>query len=274
MGGLRKEMPITYVTFLVGFLAIAGIPGLAGFFSKDEILWKAYAGPGGAPWLWAMGVIGAGLTAFYMARLVILTFFGERRGHDAHGHHHHAHESPPSMTVPLVVLAGLSVVGGYAGLPLHLAWGNAFEHFLAPVLTGQQALGHGHESVAMELLLMGVSVGVALAGIAVAYVFYVASPGLPDRLAQRAAGLYDLVLNKYYVDELYELLFVRPTVALSNALWRVVDVGVIDGLVNGTAAGVGATAEVWRRWQTGNVQHYALSFLAGVLAVVGYFVWR
>ena len=270
MGGLRRRMPITFATFTIAALAITGIPGFAGFFSKDDILWNAYAGRFGAPWLWTLGCLGAGLTAFYIARLVFLTFFGACRASEEIAHH--VHESPRSMTLPLLALAFLCVVGGYVGMPEHWLWGNQFEHFLAPVF-GHHALAEEH-GASFELLLMALSVGAAVVGIAIAYWFYVASPSQPARLAARAAGLHTLLLNKYYVDELYDRVAVRPTAAVSGWLWRVFDVVVIDGLVNGIARFVGTNAALWRRWQTGNVQHYALSFLLGALCIMGYYAWR
>jgi NADH-quinone oxidoreductase subunit L len=258
MGGLRTHMPITFWTFLAATVAITGIPGFAGFFSKDEILAQAFGSPHGSPWLWAMGFVAAGLTSFYMYRLLFLTFFGECRA-DEHARHH-LHESPATMTVPLMVLAVLSVVGGYIGLPA----------FLEPVF-GHEA---GQLNLTTEHLLMGASILVAFAGLGVAYLFYLVQPGLPWLLAYKAAGLYNLIYNKYYVDELYDLLFIRPTVAVSTWMWRVFDVGVIDGLVNGTAEAVAANSGLWRRWQTGNVQQYAISMLLGAVAILGYYAWR
>ncbi len=269
MGGLRAHLPLTYGTFVIAFLAIAGVPGFAGFFSKDEILWYAYASPHGSPLLWAAGFAGAGLTAFYMGRLVFLTFFGESRV-DPEARHH-IHEAPASMAVPLVVLAVLSVVGGYVGLPQHWLWGNRFERFLEPVV----GTLHGAEgSPGTQGLLMALSVAVAAAGIAVAYWWYAVQPGLPALLAYRLAAAYRVLLHKYYVDELYDRAFVRPLVRGSELLWRVFDVRLIDGAVNGTAEFFAANARIWRRWQTGNVQHYALSLFAGAICVLGYLLWR
>jgi NADH-quinone oxidoreductase subunit L len=270
MGGLRAYQPITFATFFIGTLAIAGIPGFAGFFSKDEILVYAMASPYGSWWLSGLGLVAAALTSFYMFRLLFLTFFGECRA-DEHARHH-LHESPASMTMPLIVLAALSIVGGYIGLPGHWLWGNRFEVFLEPVL------GAGPEGQPLsqytEYFVMANSVVVALAGLAVAYIFYIVRPELPGAVAQKAAGLYDLVFNKYYVDELYDVLFIRPTVGVSNWLWRVFDVGVVDGLVNGTAEAVAANSSLWRRLQTGNVQHYAVSMLLGAMAILGYYALR
>ena len=276
MGGLRRYQPITFWTFLAATLAIAGIPGFSGFFSKDEILAQALGSAYGGAWLWALGIAAAGLTSFYMFRLLFLTFFGECRA-DEHTRHH-LHESPPSMTMPLIVLAILSVFGGYVGVPKHFLWGNRFEAFLEPVL-GAVPLGGvpeaaGHLGASAEVLTMGASVLVALVGLGVAYVLYVARPGLADMLAAMVPRVYDLVLNKYYVDEVYEAVFVRPTVSVSTWMWRYFDVGVVDGLVNGTAEAIGANSGLWRRLQTGNVQHYAVSMFLGAMVILGYFAWR
>jgi NADH-quinone oxidoreductase subunit L len=268
MGGLKKWMPVTHATFLVGTLAIAGVPLLSGFFSKDEILFNAYASEHGHPLLWVIGVAAAGMTAFYMFRLLILTFYGESRA--SHDVQHHIHESPTSMTLPLLVLAGLSVIGGYVGLPLGLLWGNALGHFLEPSV-GEHA---AHASEALEAALMFASVAVAGIGIAVAYVMYVANPELPAQLSAQLRALYEWVLNKYYVDELYDSIIVRPFFAACGWLWQFFDVRVVDGAVNGAAAAVAGTSRWWRRWQSGDVQQYAFSFLIGAIFVIAYYVWR
>jgi NADH-quinone oxidoreductase subunit L len=268
MGGLKRWMPVTHATFLIGTLAISGVPLFAGFFSKDEILLGAFAGEHGHVVLWAIGLVTAGLTAFYMFRLLLLTFYGECRA--SHEVQHHIHESPLSMTLPLVVLAALSIVGGYVGLPMEILWGNRIGHFLAPVF-GEHAV---HAGAGLELALMAASVGVALIGIAVAYTMYVANPALPERLAARARGAYEVLLHKYYVDEIYDAVVVRPMFAFSDWLWQFLDVRVVDGAVNGTASGMATASRLWRRWQTGNVQQYALSFLIGAVLVVAYCVWR
>jgi NADH-quinone oxidoreductase subunit L len=260
-------MPVTYVTFLIGTLAIAGAPGLAGFFSKDEILWHTWAG--GHPVLWLIATITATLTAFYMFRLLFLTFFGELRAdHDVA---HHVHESPAVMTIPLVILAVMSVVGGWVGLPDHWLWGNQIGHFLAPV-TGHPHVDHG--GALGEEALMAIATTLAVAGAALAYVFYVRLPGLPMVLSWRLGGVYELLLGKYWVDELYDALIVRPYVRASTFLWRIVDQDLIDGFVNGVAEAVAANGNLWRQAQTGNVQHYALAFLGGVVAILAYYVMR
>jgi len=270
MGGLRSYMPITCWTFFAGTLAIAGFPPFAGFFSKDAILGAAYGSEHGSVWLWVLGLLAAGLTSFYMFRLLFLTFFGECRI-DEHAKHH-LHESPASMTMPLIVLAILSLIGGWIGLPEHWLWGDRFGEFLAPIFSG--AYASEHLSAGTESVLMGASVVAAAIGFGVAYLFYLVQPGLPMLLAWKAKGAYNLIFNKYYVDELYDLLFVRSTLALSTFFWRAVDSEVIDGLVNGTARVVNANGGLWRRLQTGNVQHYAISMLLGAVVILGYYALR
>ena len=269
MGGLRAKMPITFWTFAIACCAISGVPLFSGFFSKDAILFQAFASEYGHPALWAIGVFAAMLTAFYMFRLLFLTFFGECRA----DHHtaEHAHESPPAMTLPLAVLAVLSIVGGYVGLPDRWLWGDRFSEFLAPVLPVQ---GHEQHSAGLETALMAVSILAAAAGIALAYLFYVRSPEIPGRLSARFRGAYDALLNKYWVDELYGATAVGGTFWLADALWRFVDVTIIDGTVNGIGRVIQLQSSLWRRLQTGNVQHYALTFLGGAILVVGYFLLR
>ncbi len=265
MGGLRTKMPITWWTFLVGTLAIAGAPGFAGFFSKDEIL--AHTWGTGHYALWAVGAFTAALTAFYMFRLLFLTFTGELRA--APDVAHHVHESPAVMTIPLVVLAVLSIVGGWIGLPEGWLWGPAFGGFLAPV-TGHLDLGeHGH---ATELILMLITTALAAGGAGLAYVFYVRMPGLPLILAWRLKPAYELLWNKYWIDELYDRVVVRPYVVASNLLWRIVDQVVIDGVVNGAATAVTTNGQLWRYVQDGNVQHYAFVFLGGAIALLAFLV--
>lgn len=268
MGGLSRYQPITYATFLIGTLAIAGVPGLAGFFSKDMILAAAFER---SPLLWGLGLVTAGLTAFYMFRLLFLVFLGDCRAEPEK--RHHIHESPATMTVPLIVLAAGSIVSGYVGLPPAWAWGDRFGAFLAPSLFAA-AHGEHHLSHALELALMASALAAAALGIGIAYWFYLVRPEIPRRLALSFSGVYRLLLHKYYVDELYEFLFVRPVVAGAHWLWRQFDVAVVDGAVNGTAEVVQESGRWLRRWQTGNVQHYALSLLIGSLLVLGWFLTR
>jgi len=266
MGGLRKRMPVTWWTFLIGTLAIAGAPGFAGFFSKDEIL--AHTWGGGHYLLWAVGALTAALTAFYMFRLLFLTFAGELRASEEVAHH--VHESPATMTIPLVVLALLSLVGGWVGLPEGWLWGPAFDRFLAPV-TGHAHVAEG--SAGVELALMIVTTVLAVAGASLAYVFYVRLPGLPMVLAWRLKPAYDLLSGKYWIDELYDATLVRPYVRASNLLWRA-DQVVIDGAVNGAATAVVVNGQLWRYVQDGNVQHYALVFLGGAVVLLSYCLVR
>ncbi len=250
MGGLRKHMPTTYITMLIGALAIAGVPGLSGFFSKDEILAYAYIG---SPWLWVVGAITAAMTAFYMFRLIYMTFHGEYRGpswehgHDDHGHDGHddhawhgPHESPRAMTVPLIALAVGAVFAGYVGVPAVLGEPigvpNAIEHFLEPSFVAGEAAEHAEEphhiSHAVELALMGFSVLVAIGGILLARRNYEQQPAIADRWATSYAGPHRVLTNKYYVDEFYGATFVAGTMSSARGLFAV-DRTVVDGAVNG-----------------------------------------
>jgi NADH-quinone oxidoreductase subunit L len=267
MGGLKSHLPITYKTFLIGAVAIAGIPPLSGFVSKDEILWKAFAG-GYWP-LWLLGLLGAGLTAFYMFRLVSLTFEGKPRWEQGA----HPHEAPLTMTIPLIILAVLSVAGGAIGWPANLGGGNAIEHWLDPIFERaalKLPMGvHGVEPV--EFLLMVLSVGVALTGIMLARNWYLRKPEVPDALAARFPRLYGMLLKKYSVDELYDAAVVRPAYTGSEKLlWKGVDVGVIDWLVNALPKAVGMLSGVARRMQTGVTQSYAVIFLLGVVTILAW----
>ncbi|RMD81091.1 MAG: NADH-quinone oxidoreductase subunit L [Candidatus Dadabacteria bacterium] len=262
MGGLSRKMPVTSATFLVATLAIAGIPGLSGFFSKDEILASAFAT--GHYGLWALGFVGAGLTAFYMTRLLVLTFYGDFRGDDQRWAQ--AHESPPSMTFALVVLAVLAAAGGWIGVPPILGGSNRFGAFLAPVL-GHHEL---HLAAPLEVSLMVASVAIAVAAMYLAWRIYRFGPLFDAVLAERASAVYGALCEAYYVDRSYLRYVAEPIVAGAHWLWRRVDVGVIDGFVNGLAAGCRALADSWRRWATGNVQEYALSIMVGVLALVAF----
>ncbi|MHB8766271.1 MAG: NADH-quinone oxidoreductase subunit L, partial [Deferrisomatales bacterium] len=289
MGGLRKHMPHTHWTFVIATVAIAGLPPLAGFFSKDEILWKAW--DNGFKFQWFLGFLAAGITAFYMFRLVFMTFYGKEK----FDHHHvHPHESPVSMTGVLWVLAILSVVGGWVGIPAALGGANHFHHWLAPVLdpaphasvhaaaqmagslgvTAAWAAGAAGEAAhhdPAEYILMFLSVGYALVGILVSWFLYIARPDLPKQIAEKARGLYDLLLNKYYVDEIYQAVFVDGCLALATFLWAFWDVIVIDGIVNGTGLVARSLGGGVRQLQLGRVQGYALTILCGAVVVVGYF---
>ncbi len=267
MGGLKKHLPVTHKTFVLAALAIAGIFPFSGFFSKDEILWRAFSGGHGV--LWAIGLVGAFMTAFYMFRLVILTFEGESRW--AQGKH--PHEAPATMTVPLIILAILSVGGGIVGIPLSLGGTNMLEHWLEPVfLPAMDKLAAGvHEDHTMEYILMVVSVGVALSGIWLAWRWYLRNTQVPDSLAARIPRLYRLVWNKYYIDEVYDAIVVTPLYKGSEKLlWKVLDVGIIDWTVNSTARAIGLLARTVRVVQTGTAQTYVVVFLLGVVAILGW----
>jgi NADH-quinone oxidoreductase subunit L len=280
MGGLRSFIPWTFLTMGIATLAIAGIPPFAGFWSKDEILWQAYQ----TSWVyWLIGAITAFLTSFYMFRLLFMTFFGDYRGahidehghaHAAHGHDEHGHgaphESPTVMLVPLMILALLSIVGGLVGV------GNRFENFLAPVFgSGQVAEAAGEAaSHGTELLLMGVSVAIAILGFLLAYVLYISKPYLPQKIADLLNGFYKAVLNKYYVDEFYAKLFVKPLVDGSTSiLWQGVDRKVIDDSVNNAADGARHVSDEVRHMQSGNLRSYAGWIAAGSAVVIAYMIW-
>jgi NADH-quinone oxidoreductase subunit L len=261
MGGLKAHMPQTYWTYVVATLALAGIPFTAGFFSKDLILWQSFSH--GAFGIWAIGLITAGMTAFYMFRQLFMVFHGECRA-DAHTQAH-LHESPLVMTLPLVILAIGSIFAGWLGAPEFL-WGSRWERWLEPIF-GAAAEHHG--AIGTEVIVTLVTFAVVLCGIGLAYLRY----GKAQIAADRPVGfLYRLSLDKFYVDEFYDAFFVRPFTAISRFLASVIDPWVIDGTVNGVAATVRGFSTVWRGLQTGNVQHYAAMFLVGVLALLAYYL--
>ena len=254
MGGLKNKLPITYWTFVIGSLALAGFPLTAGSFSKDELLLEAWVSGSLGKGLATLGLLTALLTAFYSFRLVFVTFWGQSRV-DPH-HANDIHEPSPSMTVPLVILAILSIVTGYLGIP----------EFLAPVLQGSAAGLHHEGSVAWGMMLAATTMG--LIGIAAAYLVYVKLPELPDRLAQQWQTLYRLSFHKWYVDEAYDHTVVRPTFRLAERLWSKVDVNVIDGAVNGVARAFAWGGWLMRAIQTGQAQHYALAMTAGAALIL------
>jgi NADH-quinone oxidoreductase subunit L len=279
MGGLRSYIPWTTLTMGIATLAIAGIPPFAGFWSKDEILYKAYQ----VSWIyWAIGVFTAFLTSFYMFRLLFMTFAGDYRGArvDDHGHATHAnghtehghgepHESPWVMLGPLVVLAFLSTVGGFVGL------GHRFEHFLGPVFGSEFPARIAETSGGNELLLMAVSVLFALAGAIIAYILYVSKPYLPGKIAEGFGGLYRAVFNKYYIDELYAKVFVNPLVnGSTRILWQGVDRKVIDDTVNDAGYGAREVSDEVRHMQSGNLRSYAGWIAAGAAILIAYMVWE
>jgi NADH-quinone oxidoreductase subunit L len=319
MGGLRKLIPVTFWVVTIATISIAGIPPFAGFFSKDEILGAVFHSPYGGPVIWGIGVLTAGLTSFYMFRLWFMTFFGELKlgsvdiGEEAHaahapaqaahgsashshGHpddqshgHGGVHESPWVMLAPLVILAVLSFVGGWVGVPQFMGGHNEIERFLAPVMESPAVAGEQpaptvrvidpsnrpeEKPMNEEWLLAGTSVVAALIGLFFAYLFYYKNPGLPERITSKMHGIYMMVLHKYYVDEGYGAIFVKPLLALSTVvLWRGVDQGVIDGLVNGAGSSSKSIGNELRRMQSGNIRSYAAWVALGGAVVVAYMVW-
>jgi NADH-quinone oxidoreductase subunit L len=341
MGGLKSQLPVTYWTFLIASLAIAGVPGLAGFFSKDEILFETFAN--GHTVLWVIGALTSLLTATYMFRLVFLTFHGSRRhdapvsehqeeeetpaathgaadhghgahGHGAHGHaaalatpvdfstigtpphhggghddHGHLHDAPPAMALALVVLAIGSILAGYLGIPHALGGHNALGEWLAPSFhvagggtEGAAALGAeagaegaASEGASLELTLMMVSSLIAVIGIAIAGFIWLKRREIAASMARQFGGLYRLLLNKYYVDEVYDAALVQPIKIISQeGLWRGFDVRIVDGIVNGVGSVVAGGAAMLRLLQTGSVRTYASSLFLGVVLILGYYLWR
>ena len=275
MGGLRRHLPVTYFSLLIAALTISGLPLLSGFFSKDEILWYAYASPIGSKTLWAIGTLGAGFTAFYIFRLVFLTFFGESRVKPEAAAH--IHESPRVMTIPLIILAVLSVIGGYIGVPASLGGSSRFEHFLRPVFEKSHTFigmssEAGHSS--FEYLLMVISLMAAAAGFVLAYRWYVNRPEAPARAAEKMSSVYRILANKYYIDEIYDALIIKPFFYVSEVFWKIFDVLIIDGLVNGTAVIFRGTGQIVRKIQTGYVQEYIVVFLIGVISIFAVLLFR
>jgi NADH-quinone oxidoreductase subunit L len=266
MGGLRKHTPITFWTMLIAALAISGIFPLAGFFSKDEILWSAWSR--GHHFIWLFGFITAGLTAFYMFRLIFLAFFGDARHSEET--RHHLHESPSSMTGPLVVLGILSVVGGFVGLPAWLG-ANRFFNFLEPSLALAYRPEHEELSHSVELGFAILSIAVALIGIYIAYRLYILRQTATAARAARWGAIHGLLFRKYYVDELYDAAIVHPMVRVStDVLWKRADAGLIDGAVNGVGKAVQHLASVLKGVQNGLIRSYAAWILMGVVAILLY----
>ena len=267
MGGLRKTIPITFWTMSAGVFAISGLPPFSGFFSKDEILYQTFQSPTAGPILWIVGLVTAGLTAFYMFRLWYLTFFGDSRTHDVH-----PHESPWSMLVPLIILAVFAVADGWIGIPKALGGGGHFAQFLDPVFNATTVQPAANED--RERWFSVLSAGMALIGWFVADLLYRRKPGLADRLAERAAGAYALLMNKYWIDQIYNAILVTPLLFLSRyLLWGAVDRGVITGgggLAAGSMRGLGALVQ---RVQSGNIRSYAgwLALGAAALLLITYF---
>ena len=277
MGGLKKYMPITHFTFLLGWLAIIGVPPLAGFFSKDEILWFAFSSPSGHWTLWLAGAIGAALTAFYMTRLMALTFWGPSRVDKKV----HPHESGLSMTIPLMVLALLSVIGGWVGIPHvigdslgHIP--NLWEHWLEPVIRKLPVTAGAVTApdASTELLLMGISVVIAIGSASLAYWIYIIRPGSSEKIKNSIRPIYEFVNKKYLVDEAYSAAIINPIIQTSKSLWYYVDVNFIDKLTFKAAEVATGGGSFIRALQNGNMQQYAMYIGVGVVVVLSFVLMR
>ncbi|MEW6054375.1 MAG: NADH-quinone oxidoreductase subunit L [Nitrospirota bacterium] len=288
MGGLKKYMPITYAVFVIAGLSAGGFPGLSGFFSKDEIIWSAYAsGSAVGKFVWILALAGAFFTPFYTFRLIFLTFHGKFRGahhsaghgashgghsshgaHDSHGGHHgehHIHESPKVMTIPLMLLAVGAVAAGWFGIPPILGGGAHFTHFLEPVV-GHPEL---HGTHAEEWGVMGLSTTLALIGLVLAAFMYLRKSDLPEKISTQFAGVYRLLYNKYFIDELYNHTIVKPTVWIAKqVLVAITDARMIEGVVNGVPGAIGRFSQKLRKVQTGLAQHYGIIMAAGAFFIV------
>lgn len=266
MGGLRNKLPITFLTMLIGTVAISGLPPFAGFFSKDEILAYVYAN---SPVLWGIGVVGAIFTAFYMFRMFFLIFYGNFRGTSAQ--EHHLHESPPSMTIPLMLLAILSIFGGFIGLPEVFGGHHWLAHFLAPVFELSAAKTPTFElDHRTEYILMVVSVGGVVLALLFAYVKYIKRAHIPLADDQKRELLTNIMYKKYYVDEIYALIITRPLDALSNFFYGTIDKLGIDGIVNNVGKVVVEASRGFRLLQTGNVGFYIFMMILGIVALLIY----
>ncbi len=266
MGGLRKYLPITFMTFLVGTIAIAGIPPFAGFFSKDEIMAHAFAY---SPIVWGLALVGSTMTSFYMFRLLILTFYGTFRG--TKDQEHHLHESPITITLPLILLAVLSAVGGFIGIPhIFAKESHWLEHFMAPLFVETKKVyehfGHVHLSETQEFGLMGASVLMALAAMGLAIFSFAINKRVP-RADAEMTGLPKIIYNKYYIDEIYDILIAKPILSLSTFFYRVGEF-VVDAFVNGLGSLVKILSDLLRRMQTGNVGYYVLAMVIGMVVLL------
>jgi NADH-quinone oxidoreductase subunit L len=260
MGGLRKYIRITFITFAIGTIAIAGIPPLSGFFSKDEILAHVYAHN---KFYWLLGLVGSFMTAFYMFRLLFLTFFGKFRGSEEQ--EHHIHESPKTMTIPLMILAGLSVIGGFFGLPEITGMPHTLNEYLSPVFERSEfRLIPPHLSHETEWSLILLAVVIAGAAIYMAYHFFVKKEIVPVEDEEITSGVHKTIYNKFYVDELYNALFTKPLNAFSGFADKVLEINVIDGIVNGMGSLVKWSSGIFRLAQSGFVGVYLLIMVLGV----------
>jgi NADH-quinone oxidoreductase subunit L len=274
MGGLKKYMPITYAVFVIAGLSAGGFPGLSGFFSKDEIIWSAYASTSTVgKFVWILALAGAFFTPFYTFRLIFLTFHGKHRGahheehhgHGAHHEEHHIHESPKVMTIPLMLLAAGAVAAGWVGIPPILGGGAHFAEFLKPVV------GHPefHATHAEELGVMALSTTLVLIGLGLAAFLYLRKTNLPEMIAKNSIGLYNLLYHKYYIDELYHFTIVNPTIWIADKiLVAFTDAKIIEGVVNGVPGAIGKFSAILRKVQTGLAQHYGIFMAAGAFFIV------
>ncbi len=283
MGGLKKYMPITYAVFVIAGLSAGGFPGLSGFFSKDEIIWSAYASTSSVgKFVWILALAGAFFTPFYTFRLIFLTFHGKNRGghqeeqhgpsahgaHDTQGSHHgehHIHESPKVMTIPLMLLAVGAVAAGWFGIPPLLGGGAHFAEFLKPVV------GHPefHATHAEEWGVMALSTTIALIGLGLAAFFYLKRTDLPEKIAKKFAGLHTILYNKYFIDELYNYTIVKPIMWIADkVLVAITDAKIIEGIVNGVPGAIGKFSAKLRKVQTGLAQHYGIFMAAGAVFII------
>jgi NADH-quinone oxidoreductase subunit L len=270
MGGLKGKIKITFITMLVGTIAIAGIPPFSGFFSKDEILAAAFAH---STTFYVVGVITAMLTSFYMFRMMYLTFWGKFRG--THEQEHHVHESPASMTVPLIVLAILSAIAGMIGVPAVMGGHHELGAYLAPVFEASHKILGEHElSHSTEWLLMGISVFVALAAMLYAYITYAKNGSVPVSDEEERPALSNLSYHKFYIDELYDMIIRKPLDAISVFFYKVVELSGIDGFVNGLGKGSLEASKGLRLLQTGNVGFYIFMMVIGIIAILVYNLFR
>jgi NADH-quinone oxidoreductase subunit L len=268
MGGLRKYLPITYATMFIAALSAGGVPGFAGFFSKDEILWSTFAS--GSPvgmLVWILITAVAFFTPFYSFRMIFLAFHGKFRG--THHEEHHLHESPKVMTIPLMLLAAGALGAGWIGIPALLGGSAQFTHFLEPVV-GHPEL---HGTHADEWGIMGLSTTIAVSGIIIAAIMYLIKTGVPLILARRFSFIYRTLFNKYYVDELYHFIIIKPALWIAYGfIERFTDAKIIEGIVNGVPRTIGKFSEILRKIQTGFVYHYAIIMAAGILFIAALFL--
>ena len=264
MGGLKKYVPITYMTFLVGTIAISGIPPFSGFFSKDEILAHAFQVN---PIFWVLGVLGSMMTTFYMFRLFYLTFMGTFRGTE--DQKHHLHESPKTMTIPLVVLAVLAIVAGFIGIPHVLGGNHWLEHFLAPVFKQSEIYAHGHKLThSTEYVLMGVTVTITILMILFARNKFVSKGFVPADDSVKQGFIPRLLANKYYVDEFYNAIIVKPLNGLASFSYKFLELKGVDAIVNGVGKLVVFISGQARKLQTGNTGFYIFAMVIGILVIL------